>query len=142
MLDHPPFLAIHQGPLVKAVQAGGQLVFHHALPGVVGEAPLHLAAGIAYLGQVADGVVTIADEHFSALIGVHALDAGYVERVADQFDLHQVEGVAQPHQASGLVIIKVDAVVVAVTQLAQAQSRRVCRGGFEQAIHTIVAFNQ
>ncbi|MOA16921.1 hypothetical protein D3C78_1371540 [compost metagenome] len=119
--DHAPFLVVDQGPFVEAVQAAGQLVLDHSLPAVVAEAPLHLAGGVAHFGEGVGCVVGVADQHFPGLVGVEALDVGDAFVFADQLDLHQVEGVAQSHQASGVVVVEVDAVVVAVTQLAQAQ---------------------
>ncbi|MNG18880.1 hypothetical protein D3C84_1029840 [compost metagenome] len=93
----------------------------HPLPGVVVEAPLYLAGGVAHFGEGVRRVVGVADQHLPRLVGVEAFDVGDAFAFADQLDLHQVEGVAQSHQASGVVVVEVDAVVVAVAQLAQAQ---------------------
>ncbi|VVN45626.1 hypothetical protein PS676_05712 [Pseudomonas fluorescens] len=95
----------------------------HPLSGIVGEAPLHLAGGVAHFGQVAGCVKAIAGEYFAVLVGVQAFYLGHAVAFANQLDLHQIEGVAQSHQASGVVIVEIDAVVITIAQLAKAQCR-------------------
>ena len=59
-----------------------------------------------------------------------------------QLDSHIAKGIAQLAQATLHVIVEEDAVVIAISQLAQAQMRRVARCGFEQPIQPVDTFNQ
>ncbi len=142
MPNHAPFQAFNQYPLIKTAQSGGQLMFHHSAPGIVGEAPLDLIGCIAHLREIARRVVAVAHQHLATLIRVQAFNAAHIALITDQLNLHQIERVAQTHQVPGFVIVEVDTVVVTITQLAQAQSCRVCGRRFEQTVHAVVAFDQ
>ncbi len=132
-------------PFVEAAQAAGQLVLDHAPTVVVGKASLQLAARVADFGKIAVAVVGIADQQLARGVAVQALDMADPRRplaAVNQLDLNLIEGVAQPEQAATGVVVEVDAVVVTITQLRQAQALRVARGWLEQAIEAGAAFDQ
>ncbi|MNZ67988.1 hypothetical protein D3C78_862480 [compost metagenome] len=85
-------------PFVEAAQAAGQLVLDHAPALVIGEASLHLAAGVAHFRQVAVAVVGIADQQFARLVAVQALDMADPCRplgAVNQLHLDLIESVTQ-----------------------------------------------
>lgn len=88
------------------------------LPGIVDKSTFNLAVGLTYTSQIATAVVAVMHQHFAALVGVKPLDladAALPGCVVCQFNLDQVKGVPKPQQATVVVIIQVDTVVVAIT---------------------------
>ncbi|MNN73976.1 hypothetical protein D3C81_1901350 [compost metagenome] len=70
----------------------------HAPALVIGEASLHLAAGVAHFRQVAVAVVGIADQQFARLVAVQALDMADPCRplgAVNQLHLDLIESVTQ-----------------------------------------------
>jgi len=69
----------------------------HPAAVVVGKTPLHLAGRVAYLRQAPGHVIAVADQHFTTLIGIQALDARQLALLTNQLNLHQIERIAQSY---------------------------------------------
>src|SRR5471032_2194521 len=117
-------------------------MLNHPSPGVLGKAALDLAARITDFSQIRAGSVGIINQHLASLIAIEAFDLAQAAQVIAQLDTNLVQRVTKVFQSTAIVIVQVNTVVVAVAQLRQPQPCRCLRGGFEQAIHTIGAFNQ
>ena len=149
----PPFFTLrarHCAPLVEAAQATRQLVFDHAPRAVVSKTSLARALCVEDFGQVAVGVVAIADQHVAAPskmlpMQVTALDMAHAPRMLDgvaHVDMHQRMAVAQATQAPLGVVIQKEAPFVAITQQIQAHPQGVQRVGLEEPIQAVDTFDQ
>ena len=144
VLDHPPFTALDQRPLIKAAQPAGQPVLDHALL-VVDELPPGLAQRIRHFRQIAMSVVVVTGQHFAAVVDVEAFqvaDPPWPLRRIHHPQAHDVEGVAHMDQTPGFVVIEKDAVVVAIPQLRQAQGLGVGSNRLKQPITPVLALDQ
>ena len=117
----------------------------HPLSAVVSEASLHIAQCIANFGQIAARVKPVGCQRFNGLIleyTLNAFDAPRPLRRIDQRHPQNIEGVAQLDQPPVSVVIQINAVVVSVAPLCEAQASRVCQRRLEQPVHAVFAFDQ
>ncbi len=120
-------------------------MFDHASGGVVSKAAQRLACAIQHLSQVTVGVIAIAGQalRFAARrVEVDVAHTLWPLLAVAEPDTHLVEGIAQLAKTALVVVIQVDPVVVAITDLAQAQSVRPPRGRLEQPVLAFAAFGQ
>ncbi|WP_370389979.1 hypothetical protein [Snodgrassella alvi] len=133
------------GPLVVAVQAGGQAVVDEASAGVVGEGAGVPLFGIDDVSEVALCGVLVLCQYPAVAIGQLLFDGGDALWVLGMLIVQGEAGAAVVvgdfDDAAVAVAVKKEAVVVAILKCGEAEAVGLAGVGLEEAVKAVVVFD-